>query len=110
VDRKKDIIIRGGENISCQEVEAAIYSHPAVSECSVFGVACERLGEVPAAAVYCEEDRELGPDDLRAFLDGRIASYKIPQFIWVHDEPLPKLGTGKIDKKILRERYSAEAG
>jgi acyl-CoA synthetase (AMP-forming)/AMP-acid ligase II len=108
VDRKKDIIIRGGENISCQEVEAAVYSHPAVSEASVFGVPCERLGEVPAAVIYSENDRELDADALRAFLDGKIASYKIPQYIWVHDEPLPKLGTGKIDKKTLRERYSAE--
>jgi long-chain acyl-CoA synthetase len=107
VDRKKDIIIRGGENISCQEVEAAIYSHPSVSEASVFGVPDERLGEVPAAAIYSEEDRGLDADSLRAFLDGRIALYKIPQFIWVHDSPLPKLGTGKIDKKTLRERYSA---
>jgi long-chain acyl-CoA synthetase len=108
VDRKKDIIIRGGENISCQEVEAAIYSHPSVSEASVFGVPDERLGEVPAAAVYAEDDRAFDADTLRAFLDGRIASYKIPQFIWVHHEPLPKLGTGKIDKKTLRERYSGE--
>jgi long-chain acyl-CoA synthetase len=108
VDRKKDIIIRGGENISCQEVEAAIYSHPSVSEASVFGVPDDRLGEVPAAAIYCEEDRGFDAETLRDFLDGRIAVYKIPQFIWVHDEPLPKLGTGKIDKKTLRERYSAE--
>src|SRR5688500_17794133 len=110
VDRKKDIIIRGGENISCQEVEAAIYSHAAVSECSVFGVPDERLGEVPAAVVYSEDDRELDPEALRDFLDGRIALYKIPEHIWIHDEPLPKLGTGKIDKKTLRERYSREVG
>jgi acyl-CoA synthetase (AMP-forming)/AMP-acid ligase II len=110
VDRKKDIIIRGGENISCQEVEAAIYSHPAVSEASVFGVHCERLGEVPGAVIYSEDDRQLDGETLREFLDGRIALYKIPQHIWVHEEPLPKLGTGKIDKKTLRERYSAEVG
>ena len=108
VDRKKDIIIRGGENISCQEVEAVIYSHPSVSEASVFGVPDERLGEVPAAAVYCEDDRGFDADALRAFLDGRIAMYKVPQYIWVYDEPLPKLGTGKIDKKTLRELYSRE--
>jgi acyl-CoA synthetase (AMP-forming)/AMP-acid ligase II len=108
VDRKKDIIIRGGENISCQEVEAAIYSHPAVSEASVFGVPDERLGEVPAAVIYSEDDRGLDADGLRAFLTGRIAQYKIPAYIWVHDAPLPKLGTGKIDKKLLRERYREE--
>ncbi|MFN3387497.1 MAG: class I adenylate-forming enzyme family protein [Allosphingosinicella sp.] len=109
VDRKKDIIIRGGENISCLEVEAAIYSHPSVSEASVFGVPCERLGEVPAAVIYSEDDRELDAEGLRAFLDGRIAQYKVPAHVWVHHEPLPKLGTGKIDKKVLRERYAAEA-
>lgn len=107
VDRKKDIIIRGGENISCQEVEAAIYAHPSVSESSVFGVPDERFGEVPAAAVYCEVDRDLTGEQLRAFLDGRIAPYKIPVRIWVHHEPLVKLGTGKIDKKVLRERYGS---
>ncbi|HEX8574606.1 MAG TPA: class I adenylate-forming enzyme family protein [Allosphingosinicella sp.] len=109
VDRKKDIIIRGGENISCQEVEAAIYSHAAVSEASVFGVPDERLGEVPAAAIYSEDDRKLDADSIREFLDGRIAQYKIPERIWVHHEPLPKLGTGKIDKKTLREAYSGES-
>jgi acyl-CoA synthetase (AMP-forming)/AMP-acid ligase II len=108
VDRKKDIIIRGGENISCQEVEAAIYSHPEVSETSVFGVPCDRLGEVPAAVVYAEDDRALGAEAIRDFLDGKIAQYKLPSHIWIHHEPLPKLGTGKIDKKTLRERYVRE--
>ena len=105
VDRKKDIIIRGGENISCQEVEAAIYSHPAVSEASVFGVPDERLGEVPAAVIYCEKDADIDAEALLAFLEGRIAQYKLPSYVWVHHDPLPKLGTGKIDKKVLRERY-----
>ena len=108
VDRKKDIIIRGGENISCQEVEASIYSCPAVSEASVFGVPDERLGEVPAAVIYSEDDRSLDAEALRTFLAGRIAQYKIPEYIWVHHEPLPKLGTGKIDKKALREHYREE--
>jgi long-chain acyl-CoA synthetase len=108
VDRKKDIIIRGGENISCQEVEAAIYSHPAISEASVFAVPDERLGEVPAAAIYSEDDRAFDAETLRAFLHGRIAQYKIPAYIWVHHAPLPKLGTGKIDKKLLREHYREE--
>jgi acyl-CoA synthetase (AMP-forming)/AMP-acid ligase II len=104
VDRKKDIIIRGGENISAQEVEAAIYAHPAVSEAAVFGIADERLGEVPAAVVYSEHgglDREA----LLAFLAGHLAQYKLPALIWFSDEPLPKLGTGKIDKVELRETY-----
>ncbi|HMJ92774.1 MAG TPA: class I adenylate-forming enzyme family protein [Allosphingosinicella sp.] len=108
VDRKKDIIIRGGENISCQEVEAALYSHISVSEACVFGVPCDRLGEVPAALVYSEDDGTLTREALTAFLAERIAPFKIPVHIWIHDEPLPKLGTGKIDKVLLRDRYRRE--
>jgi long-chain acyl-CoA synthetase len=107
VDRKKDIIIRGGENISCQEVEAAIYSHPSVSEASVFGMPDDRLGEVPAAVIYCEDDRCLDQEGVTEFLKDRLAAFKLPAQVWVHHEPLPKLGTGKIDKKVLREHYQA---
>ena len=104
VDRKKDIIIRGGENISAQEVEAAIYGHPKVSEAAVFGVADERLGEVPAAVVYSETG-DLAAEDLLAFLSEHVAQFKLPAHVWMLSEPLPKLGTGKIDKVELRERY-----
>jgi long-chain acyl-CoA synthetase len=109
VDRKKDIIIRGGENISCQEVEAAIYAHLSVSEACVFGVPDDRLGEVPAAVVWSEEDGTLTAEALAAFLRERIALYKVPSYIWLRDEPLPKLGTGKIDKVGLRDEYRKEA-
>ncbi len=108
VDRKKDIIIRGGENISAQEVEAAIYTHPAVSEAAVFGIADERLGEVPGAVVYCEQG-ELDKETLCAFLSEQIAQFKLPAFVWFADAPLPKLGTGKIDKVSLREAYRKQA-
>jgi acyl-CoA synthetase (AMP-forming)/AMP-acid ligase II len=107
VDRKKDIIIRGGENISSQEVEAACYGHPLASEVCVFGVADERLGEVPAAIVYSEEGG-LTAEALVASLSDKIATFKIPAHVFIHDEPLPKLGTGKIDKVTLRDRYRAE--
>ena len=107
VDRKKDIIIRGGENISSQEVEAACYGHPLTSEACVFGVADERLGEVPAAVVYAEKGG-LSPEMLLDFVAGKIAQFKVPAHLWIHDEPLPKLGTGKIDKVTLRERYRAQ--
>ena len=107
VDRKKDIIIRGGENISSAEVEAAIYTHPSVSEASVFGIPDERLGEVPAAVVYSEKGG-LSGEELSAFLSERIAQYKLPARTWFVGEPLPKLGTGKIDKVSLRQRYGAE--
>jgi long-chain acyl-CoA synthetase len=103
VDRKKDIIIRGGENIASAEVEAAIYANPAVSEAAVFGIADERLGEVPAAVVYAEDG--IGEPELLEFLAGRLAQYKIPARLWIVEEPLPKLGTGKIDKVTLRETY-----
>jgi long-chain acyl-CoA synthetase len=108
VDRKKDIIIRGGENISAQEVEAALYAHPAVSEAAVFGIADERLGEVPAAVVWCEQGGP-GAEALSAFLAERLAAFKLPARIWFADAPLPKLGTGKIDKVSLRAAYAGTA-
>ena len=114
VDRKKDIIIRGGENISCQEVEAAIYEHPAVAEAAVFGLADERFGEVPGAVVLAREGQSLGTEELRAFLFAHIAAFKVPQRIWFVAEALPRLGTEKIDKVSLRATYraiaAAEAG
>jgi acyl-CoA synthetase (AMP-forming)/AMP-acid ligase II len=109
VDRKKDIIIRGGENISCQEVEAAIYEHPAVAEAAVFGLPDERLGEVPGAVVKYRTGEELTPEQLCAYLYAHIAAFKVPQRIWTSDEPLPRLGTEKIDKVGLRAKYRAIA-
>lgn len=108
VDRKKDIIIRGGENISCLEVEQAIYAHPDIAECSVFGVPDDRFGEVPAAVWLPQDGAELSEADVLAFLDGQIARFKIPAKMWKADGPLPRLGTEKVDRKSLRERYHAE--
>jgi acyl-CoA synthetase (AMP-forming)/AMP-acid ligase II len=105
VDRKKDIIIRGGENISAQEVEAALYADPRVAEAAVFAIPDERLGEVPAAVVYSEDGAALDADALKAALAERIAPFKVPAQIWIEPAPLPKLGTGKIDKMALREKY-----
>ncbi len=111
VDRKKDIIIRGGENISCIEVEDAIYAHDDVGECSVFGLPCERFGEVPAA-VYRMKDGHpaITPGELRAFLLERIAPFKVPleHQIWITEEALPRLGTQKIDKRTVKARYASE--
>jgi long-chain acyl-CoA synthetase len=109
VDRKKDIIIRGGENISCQEVEAALYEHPQVAEAAVFGLPDERFGELPAAVVRLAEGSALTPDLLRAFLAEHIAAFKVPGRIWLAAEPLPRLGTEKIDKVGLRAAYRALA-
>ncbi|GGE05426.1 fatty acid--CoA ligase [Tsuneonella deserti] len=115
VDRKKDIIIRGGENISCIEVEQEIYAHPDVAECSVFGLPDERMGEVPAAVYVTKDGRELEPEDLQEFLAERLAKFKVPQQMWHVTDALPRLGTEKIDKRALRTRYTelaqtAEAG
>ncbi len=114
VDRKKDIIIRGGENISCIEVESAIYAHPDVGEASVFGLADERFGEVPGAVFLPEEGRDLDADALLAFLQQHLAPFKLPARIWKVADPLPRLGTEKVDKVTLRKQYgaiwAAEAG
>jgi acyl-CoA synthetase (AMP-forming)/AMP-acid ligase II len=105
VDRKKDIIIRGGENISAVEVEAAIYSHPAVAEASVFGLPDERLGEITGAVVYLKPGEKLEPESLIEFVKRDLAAFKVPARLWLHDQPLPKLGSGKIDKVSLRAHF-----
>ena len=105
VDRAKDIIIRGGENISCQEVEQALYAHPAIAEACVFGLPDERLGEVPAAVVHLRDGAAIEPCGLRDFAAERLAKFKLPARIWFSAESLPKLGTGKVDKKALRAVY-----
>jgi len=109
VDRIKDMVIRGGENISCQEVEAALYAHAGVAEAAVFGLPDERLGEVPAAVVHVRDGEAASAEDLAAFLHARIAAFKVPARIWMSPTPLPRLGTEKIDKVSLRARYRALA-
>ena len=108
VDRKKDIIIRGGENISCQEVEAAIYEHAEVNECAVFGLPDERLGECVGAVVWMKPGSSVTADDLVSFLGTRLAPYKVPCQIWMSNDALPKLGSEKIDKVSLRSHYREE--
>ncbi len=107
VDRKKDIIIRGGENISCIEVEDAIYAHPAIAEVSVFGLPHELYGEVPVAVYLVKEGSAATADDLRGFLAQHIAAFKIPVTFWEEHEALPRLGTEKVDKRALKQRYGA---
>jgi len=108
VDRKKDIIIRGGENISCQEVEAAIYEHADTNECAVFGLPDERLGEVVGAVIWVKPGSTLTAEDMCSFLSARLAPYKVPCKIWMSNDALPKLGSEKIDKVSLRNHYRAE--
>jgi acyl-CoA synthetase (AMP-forming)/AMP-acid ligase II len=108
VDRKKDIIIRGGENISCPEVEAAAYEHDSIVELSVFGIADDKYGEVPGIVYQTKEGVTLTADELKAFLAPRLAPYKIPVHFWQVAEPLPRLGTQKIDRVTLRREYNAK--
>ncbi len=110
VDRIKEIIIRGGENISCLEVEAAIYSHPAVFEAAVFGLPDERLGEIVGAAVVCKEGAALTVDELREFLKEHLASFKIPAHVFLRDEQLPRIASGKIFKRQLKADYTEQLG
>jgi acyl-CoA synthetase (AMP-forming)/AMP-acid ligase II len=106
VDRKKEIIIRGGENISAAEVEAECYACPSIAEVSVFGAPDERLGEVPIAIVHVKDGERLDEDALRSFLDGKLARFKIPERFIFSREPLPRLGTGKIDRRALKAQYA----
>ena len=108
VDRKKDIIIRGGENISCPEVEAAAYEHDSIVELSVFGIADDKYGEVPGIVYQTKDGVELPAAELKAFLAPRLAAFKIPAHFWQVDAPLPRLGTQKIDRVALRREYNAK--
>ncbi len=109
VDRKKDMVLRGGENVYCVEVEAAIHRHPAVAECCVFGVPDPRLGEEVGAVVVLRPGEQASADDLRAHLAVITARHKIPRFMWFQTEPLPRNANGKFLKRELRESLSAEA-
>ncbi len=105
VDRIKDLVIRGGENIGCGEVEAALLEHPSVHEASVYAVPDERLGEEVGTTLYTE--RPLSEEELRAFLAERLAKFKIPTYVWQQQEPLPRTASGKILKRELREQAAA---
>jgi long-chain acyl-CoA synthetase len=95
VDRKKDMIIRGGYNVYPREIEEVIYEHPAVAECAVVGVPHDELGEEVGAAVTLKDGEDCSEDDLRAHVKDQVAAYKYPRRIWFVDV-LPKGPTGKI--------------
>jgi fatty-acyl-CoA synthase len=107
VDRKKEIIISGGENISSIEIEKAIFAHPAVLECAVVAAPDEKWGEVPAAVVVRKPGESVTAEELLAFLSGRLGRFKLPRVIEFREEALPKTGTGKIRKMVLREPFWA---
>ena len=105
VDRKKDMIITGGENVFSTEIEAALYAHPAVKEAAVIGVPDAQWGEAVHACVALKDNHDISADALIEFCRQRLASYKVPRSIEIIEGELPKGGTGKILKKQLRERY-----
>ncbi|MBZ5674602.1 MAG: long-chain-fatty-acid--CoA ligase [Acidobacteriia bacterium] len=105
VDRKKQIIISGGENISSLEVEVAIFAHPAVLECVVVAAPDPKWGEVPAAIVVLKDGESLTLEDLLGFLRKRLSRFKLPRIVEFSGDPLPKTGTGKIRKHEIRERF-----
>lgn len=102
VDRIKDVVIRGGENVYCAEVEAVLFEHPDVADAAVFGVPHEALGEQVAAVVHARADTELTGAALREHCTALLAAFKVPEHVVFVDEPLPRTATGKVLKRQLR--------
>jgi long-chain acyl-CoA synthetase len=108
VDRAKDMIVTGGENVYSTEVEDVLYRHPAVLEAAVFGVPDERWGEAVHAVVVPRPSVAVSEDELLSACRKAIAAYKVPKRIEVRAEPLPKSGAGKVLKRELRAPHWAE--
>ena len=108
-DRQKDMVLRGGENIYCAEIERVVYLHPAVFEAAAFGVPDPRLGEELAVVVMPRPGADLDPEAVRAHVAGHLARFKVPRYVWLQDEQLPRGATEKIDKRALRDRMLREA-
>jgi long-chain acyl-CoA synthetase len=109
VDRAKDLVIRGGENISSVEVEAALFEHPAVTDAAVIGIPHAVLGEEVGAVVHTMSGTLVTEDELRGHVGARLAAFKVPARIWFADEPLPRNPAGKILKRDLRARLLGDA-
>ena len=109
-DRIKDIVIRGGENIACLEIEAILSEHPAVLEASVFGVPDERLGENLATRIALKPGKTATETEISSFLEEKIAKFKIPSYVWFQEEELPRIASGKTAKKQMREEAIKELG
>ncbi len=104
VDRKKDLIISGGENISSIEVEGMLYKHPKVLEAACIGIPDEKWGEVPAALVVLKPGEQATEEDIIAFCRDNLAHYKCPKSVSFIDA-LPRTATGKIQKNLLRDKF-----
>ena len=111
VDRKKELIIRGGYNVYPREIEEVLYEHPAIQEAAVIGVPHDELGEEVGAAVVLKEGESVDEDELKSYVKEQVAAYKYPRRIWFMDE-LPKGPTGKILKREIEvpEKVSASSG
>lgn len=106
VDRAKDMVLRGGENVYCAEVENAMFKHDAVAECAAFGVPDERLGEEVGIAVHLARGAAADAEALRAHCAKLLAKHKIPRYIWFMPEPLPRNANGKFLKRQLRDQLN----
>ena len=110
IDRIKDLVIRGGENISTAEVEAVLNEHTDVIEVAVYALPDERYGEEVGATIYSKGSPD--EEDLRNFLQTRVAQFKIPRYVEITNQPLPRLASGKINKRDLklkaRKKFLAE--
>ncbi len=104
VDRKKDVIISGGENISSSEIEDCLYKHPAVLECAVIGVPSEKWGETPKALIVLREGQRPAEEEVIAFTRERMAHFKCPTSV-DFVESLPRTATGKLQKFVIRDQY-----
>ena len=102
VDRAKDMIIRGGENVYCVEVETALFEHPAVTDAAAIGIPHHVLGEEVGAVVHLAPGTSASEEELRDFVAARIASFKVPVRIWFKEDPLPRNPNGKILKRDLK--------
>jgi len=107
LDRAHDMLIRGGENIYCAEVENVLAQHPAVADVALVGLAHPQLGEVPAAMVQLRADAQVSEAALRAFAAERLAAFKVPVTVVFAHQPLPRNAGGKLEKKLLRQLFQA---
>ncbi|WP_037576114.1 class I adenylate-forming enzyme family protein [Phaeacidiphilus oryzae] len=110
VDRIKDVVIRGGENVYCVEVESVLFAHPDVADAAVVGIPHPQLGEEVAALVVAKDGRPLDPEEVRAFVAARLAGFKVPALVVPRGRPLPRNATGKVLKRELREELSRSRG
>ncbi len=108
VDRVKDMVLRGGENIYCSEVEVVLFEMEQVAECSVFGVPDDRLGEEVGVAIYQKPGSTLTAEEVREYCSSVMAKHKIPRYIWILDEALPRNANGKFLKRELKDTLATE--